>query len=149
MTRICVRAIVLHEGKLLAVRLNHYEGAIKLPQDFWCLPGGGVDEGEALTDALHREMLEETGIAPQLGNLLYVHQFSDAGMNFVEFFFHVTNGQDYLQIDLSKTTHGEHEIAEQGFVDPATTSLLPKFLSTADLVAKATDQSPTEIVAYR
>ncbi len=138
----------MHDGKLLAVRQKHYSGKAVNVADNWCLPGGGLEDGEGLIDGVEREMVEETGIKPTIGNLLYIQQFTSKGVDFLEFFFHAVNGEDYLEVDLSKTTHGLIEIAEVAFVDPATTPLLPKFLMTEQLTQKAASQSPPTIYSY-
>lgn len=145
--RVSVRAIVLHQGKLLCVRLKPYHEVSASMASSWCLPGGGLDEGEALIPGLEREMLEETGIAPKVGNLLYVQQFTYNDKDYLEFFFHVANGQDYLHIDLSKTTHGADEIAEIGFVDAASTKILPEFLMTEPLEEIAAVAGPTHVIS--
>ncbi len=92
---------------------------------------------------LKREITEETGILPDVGNLIYIQQFVNAGTEQLEFFFHVTNAQDYLHIDPSKTTHGHDEIAEIDFVNPATTDIRPEFLTIEKISAKIDpDDSP-------
>lgn len=147
--RVSVRGIVLHEGKLLCVRLKPYKGSLQLEadSDYWCLPGGGLDEGEALLVGVEREMTEETGVKPIVGNLLYVQQFTHGEKDYLEFFFHITNAEDYLHIDLSKTTHGEIEIAEIGFIDPTTKRVLPEFLQTDPLKKIAASNCPTKIIS--
>jgi 8-oxo-dGTP pyrophosphatase MutT (NUDIX family) len=118
------RGVIECDGKFLLVR------NLASPT-FWCLPGGKIEDGEDVVTAMERELVEETGIHPEIGNLLYVHQIqNDNGYGMPEFFFFVKNGQDYLRVDIEKTSHGTLELAELGFKDVATVKLLPKFLKT-------------------
>lgn len=144
MRHVTIRGIVLYEGKLLCVRLKPYKEHLKRDNSCWCLPGGGLDEGESLVAGVEREMIEETGIKPVVGNLLYVQQFAHGEKDYLEFFFHITNGEDYLNIDLSKTTHGLEEIEEIGFIDPANMHVLPEFLKTENIVEQV-EGLPTKV----
>ncbi len=55
-----VGAIVIRGGEVLLIR----RGRAPL-QGYWSLPGGAVETGERLEDALCREVLEETGLPVQ------------------------------------------------------------------------------------
>jgi ADP-ribose pyrophosphatase YjhB (NUDIX family) len=54
--RIRVSAILRWRGRVLLCRHE------KPGKEYWLLPGGGVNSGESLVDALHRELAEEIGI---------------------------------------------------------------------------------------
>ncbi|HEX9379952.1 MAG TPA: NUDIX domain-containing protein [Gaiellaceae bacterium] len=54
--RIRVSAILRWRGRLLLCRHE------KPGKEYWLLPGGGVNSGESLVDALRRELAEEIGI---------------------------------------------------------------------------------------
>ena len=58
--RIRVSAILRWKGRMLLCRHE------KPGKEYWLLPGGGVNSGESLVDALHRELAEEIGIDDRL-----------------------------------------------------------------------------------
>jgi ADP-ribose pyrophosphatase YjhB (NUDIX family) len=58
--RIRVSAILRWHGRVLLCRHE------KPGREYWLLPGGGVNSGESLIRALHRELGEEIGIADEL-----------------------------------------------------------------------------------
>jgi len=141
--RITVRGIIFKDNKLLAQQLLPSDDGIK--KDYWCTPGGGLEEGESLHEGLHREMVEETGIAPKIGKLLFIQQYQDNEREFLEFFFHVENAEDYKVIDLESTSHGPLEIERVEFVVPHEHQVLPAFLQTVDLEKQLTTIQPVTI----
>jgi 8-oxo-dGTP diphosphatase len=54
--RIRVSAILRWQGRVLLCRQE------KPGKEYWLLPGGGVDGGESLIEALRRELREELGV---------------------------------------------------------------------------------------
>ena len=65
--RVNVRAIIIHDGKIL---LNEFGKGL-----YYNLPGGGVDDGELIKDAVIREVMEETGISVDVGEMLYTLEY--------------------------------------------------------------------------
>jgi ADP-ribose pyrophosphatase YjhB (NUDIX family) len=76
--QLCVGAVVAVEGRLLLVRRGHAPGAGE-----WAVPGGRVELGETLAEAVVREVAEETGVEVRCGDLLgWVERVGD-GHHFV------------------------------------------------------------------
>ena len=62
----CVGAVVTDgQGRLLMIKRGHEPGA-----GLWSIPGGRIEPGETDTEALVREMFEETGLVVEVGRLI-------------------------------------------------------------------------------
>mgnify|MGYP000378815671 CR=1 FL=1 len=64
--RVAVYGLVVEEGHVLLSRLSADTPA----PGMWTLPGGGIDHGEPIRDALAREVWEETGLRLRESRLL-------------------------------------------------------------------------------
>jgi 8-oxo-dGTP diphosphatase len=62
---VCVGAITVHDGRLLLVQRGHPPG-----EGLWSVPGGRVEPGEELADAVLRELAEETALTGTCGSLV-------------------------------------------------------------------------------
>lgn len=56
---------------------------------FWNPPGGGLEFGETVEEALKREFREETGLEVEPGPFLFFHEHIDERFHALELFFEV------------------------------------------------------------
>lgn len=73
-----VGAVVVHDGSLLLVRRGHGPAAGE-----WSVPGGRVEWGEMLAEAVVREVAEETGLECVCGELLGWVEIIESDHHFV------------------------------------------------------------------
>ena len=67
--RIAVGAVIVRDDELLMVKRGNDPG-----KGLWSLPGGRVEAGEYLADALRREVAEETGLEVTVGELVGIFE---------------------------------------------------------------------------
>ena len=67
--QLAVGAVVVTDGALLMVQRNQEPA-----KGLWTLPGGRVEHGEYIEDALRREVSEETGIDIEVDRLLGIFE---------------------------------------------------------------------------
>lgn len=82
---LCVGAVVVDEGRLLMIRRGHGPAAGE-----WAIPGGRVEPGETVAEAVLRELTEETGIDGLCGDLIGWVERVDEEHHFVILDFAVT-----------------------------------------------------------
>jgi len=73
MAGLAVIVAIMEEGKILLTKREDFE--------VWCLPGGGVEEGESLAEAGIREAREETGPEVELTRLVGVYSRLGGGLH--------------------------------------------------------------------
>lgn len=124
--------------------LKHQAPSRKEP--IWLPPGGGIEFGESMEQAVVREVKEETGLFIKPIRLLWVHEFIEPPLHAIEYYFEcdVTGGSLKLGED---PEHGrESQILKDlkfiSFQDAGTLPVFPEFLKQAILSG---DSFPSEI----
>jgi 8-oxo-dGTP diphosphatase len=113
-----VGGFLAHEGRLLLVEQGRGE------ERYWLLPGGGVRFGEALAEALRREVLEELDLRVAVGRLLAIVESISPDPGYPKHVVH-------LMFELSAAPEAEVEPHEASVLHAA--FLDERALATVDL----------------
>lgn len=128
--RLAVRAVLVHENRLLLV--NAWRGRT----DLWCAPGGGVNAHASLTDNLHREMLEETGLTVTIGEVCLVNEFHD-------------EPHDYHQVDVYFRCTLASGVLSNDWTDPEGIVTNRKWVSRTEMAALKVKPDSLAAVAWQ
>lgn len=124
-----VGGVILEGGKVLLVRRAH-----EPLRGEWSLPGGVVEVGEKLTEALRREIREETGLAVRVGPLVEVldriHRDEQGRVRFhyvlVDYLCHVESGSAGAASDAAETCWADPACLPEFSLQPETLEVIAK-----------------------
>lgn len=105
-----VTGILIEENSILLVKHKQPVGANR----FWSLPGGKLEQGETLEQAMKREMLEETGLDTDIQRLLYVCEKPEERVHRIHFLFQLKKTGGALT--LPSNLYDENHITDIQFV---------------------------------
>ncbi len=126
--RVKVRAVIMREGKLLVTHER------RRGREHVLLPGGRVQDGESISEALIRELGEETGLEIIPERLLYVAEVVGA-----------YGAHDLNLVWLAQLRHPDAAIDERALValdSPAAHAMMPPILE--QIAADAQNGWPQE-----
>lgn len=100
--RVRAAGIIIDDDKLLLI--SHKKG----PDVYWLLPGGGVDFGESLEEALIREFKEELNITIDVHRLAFICDSIDptGERHIINMFFHCSYNRGEYSIGKEKRLLG-------------------------------------------
>ncbi len=107
-----VGAVIVQDGGVVLIK-RRYEPL----KGRWSLPGGGVEVGETLAEAVAREMLEETGLQVEVGPVIEVFdRITRDGEQRVRYHYVLV---DYLCWPIAGKLQAGSDVDDAMVVDPA------------------------------
>ncbi len=107
--RVRVAGLLAEDGRLLLIRLH----SPVLNSDIWTAPGGGVEFGETMEEALKREFLEETGLSIEVKKLLHVNELIELPYHAIELFFEVKKVSGKLTLGYDPEHNEENQLLKE------------------------------------
>ncbi len=120
--RIRVGGLLVEKSKILLLKHQNLgpDGYLWLP------PGGGVEFGESLIDALKKEFLEETNLTIEVGKYLFANEFINDPYHAIELFFEVKRVSGTLKLGYDPELPKNQQIlTEAKFFSPEEIELIP------------------------
>jgi len=112
--RVSTKAIIIENGKILLLKHEDQDG------DWYCLPGGGQENGETLKEALIRECMEEIGATVEVKDVLFIrdyiaknHEFKDEeslNTHQIELMFECSIDENYIPFTGMKPDSTQKEV---------------------------------------
>jgi ADP-ribose pyrophosphatase YjhB (NUDIX family) len=121
---VAVGAFVLDRERVLLIRRGRPPG-----EGLWSVPGGRLEPGETLAQAVAREVREETGLVVEVGPLACVVERMGDGYHFVIL--------DYLARVIGGELAAATDAAAARFVDDAELATLPTTEGLVDALTRA------------
>ncbi|GMW01334.1 MAG: NUDIX hydrolase [Candidatus Hydrogenedentota bacterium] len=136
--RIRVAAVIFRGREILLARHE------KAGRSYWLLPGGGVEFGESLCEALVRELKEEANLTIEVGNVLFVNDMiaPERDRHVVHIFFSATVMAGELKCG------ADHRLKEVCYVPMEELAALTLFPPVYDSLLRATQAKREDFAPY-
>ena len=94
--RAVAAALIQKDGKYLLTREVMANG-----KERWIIPGGGIDFGESITEAIVREIKEELGLDIKVGEYIghFESIFPEVNYHSIIFFHHAEQVSDNIELE--------------------------------------------------
>jgi 8-oxo-dGTP pyrophosphatase MutT (NUDIX family) len=130
--RRAARALLIHHGSVLLIK--GCDPARPEAGTWWLTPGGGIEDGESIEDALVREVLEETGLALPVERVGKIVATRVAEFEFDERDYHQSESFFAIEVDeFMPHAHGWDAIERRALIDHRWWTL-DELTSTTELV---------------
>ncbi|MBW9141403.1 MAG: NUDIX hydrolase [Candidatus Aramenus sp.] len=121
---VAVGGVVVSKGQVLLVKRAHPPN-----KGLWAIPGGKVEFGETLEEAVKREIKEETGLEVKVSELMAVVQLIKEGFHYVilDFVCEVTGGKLSPSSDAEDARFFSRNEIEKIATSPTTREMLLRY----------------------